>query len=483
MRFGVGLAILGVGVVGLGWWARAEYATHIQTILMSSAQVVAAGSVHGVTPQVMGRDIRVTGLADGPAERATLIARFNAIPGRRVVVDALEVLPMVTPFTLRAIWMDGVLTAEGYAPTQAAQEELAALGAGGLTLAAGAPDTHWAQAAGIGIAVLEQLEHGEIALADRQMSMSGVARTPDEGEAARAVLDTLPAGYQSQLGLSYLDDGAPPDYSLSYTAADGGSVEGKLPTGLDAATLAAALGVNELENNATQGLIGDPGQVPVALSALSPWMLEIETLDVSVAPEGTEIIAGFGKGADLELLRAALAADMAAAGSTASVSVVAVEASGAEGAQRVNHASGDTEELRRGYWLPVVGFAPDAASCAAETDSALAAHRIGFVTGSARLDAHARSAVNDLAAVLGACLRDAGLHAEIGGHTDATGGEAANLTLSLDRAEAVRAALVARGVPEAGLTAQGYGATEPVAGNDTEAGRAANRRTAVRWIE
>ena len=64
-----------------------------------------------------------------------------------------------------------------------------------------------------------------------------------------------------------------------------------------------------------------------------------------------------------------------------------------------------------------------------------------------------------------------------------TGSDEANLALSLARAQAVRAALLARGLPEGALTAEGFGASVPVADNATDEGRAANRRTAVRWIE
>ncbi len=63
------------------------------------------------------------------------------------------------------------------------------------------------------------------------------------------------------------------------------------------------------------------------------------------------------------------------------------------------------------------------------------------------------------------------------GHTDGTGVPAANERLSLERANAVKAALIARGVPAEHVTAQGIGQGQPLASNDTEEGRARNRRT------
>ena len=62
------------------------------------------------------------------------------------------------------------------------------------------------------------------------------------------------------------------------------------------------------------------------------------------------------------------------------------------------------------------------------------------------------------------------------GHTDNIGGAAFNKGLSDRRARAVKTYLVEAGVPEAQLTAVGFGLDKPVAGNDSEAGRSQNRR-------
>jgi len=65
---------------------------------------------------------------------------------------------------------------------------------------------------------------------------------------------------------------------------------------------------------------------------------------------------------------------------------------------------------------------------------------------------------------------------EVAGHTDSIGTEQYNQALSVRRANAVKDYLVSKGVKASRLSAKGYGESQPVASNDTEAGRAENRR-------
>jgi outer membrane protein OmpA-like peptidoglycan-associated protein len=67
----------------------------------------------------------------------------------------------------------------------------------------------------------------------------------------------------------------------------------------------------------------------------------------------------------------------------------------------------------------------------------------------------------------------------IEGYTDNVGGDAHNQTLSEKRAASVKAYLVAAGVASTRLTTQGFGATKPVASNDTELGKSQNRRVEI----
>lgn len=102
--------------------------------------------------------------------------------------------------------------------------------------------------------------------------------------------------------------------------------------------------------------------------------------------------------------------------------------------------------------------------------------RIGFQTGSASLTPESREQLRNVATILKAYPAAA---VAIEGHTDDVGDAGSNMSLSAARASAVFEALRAEGVTNP-TTSQGYGSTRPVADNATEAGRASNRRVALR---
>jgi outer membrane protein OmpA-like peptidoglycan-associated protein len=71
---------------------------------------------------------------------------------------------------------------------------------------------------------------------------------------------------------------------------------------------------------------------------------------------------------------------------------------------------------------------------------------------------------------------------QIEGHTDNVGNDADNMKLSENRAKAVVNYLVSKNISAARLTAKGFGATKPIAENNTEEGRAQNRRTELKVV-
>lgn len=99
---------------------------------------------------------------------------------------------------------------------------------------------------------------------------------------------------------------------------------------------------------------------------------------------------------------------------------------------------------------------------------------IEFATNSAQLDAASEVLLTTFANYL---LRHPGYRAQIWGHTDNRGVAAENQALSERRAEAVKQWLIHCGVAPDRLRAKGWGASKPLESNDTESGRARNRRT------
>ena len=100
--------------------------------------------------------------------------------------------------------------------------------------------------------------------------------------------------------------------------------------------------------------------------------------------------------------------------------------------------------------------------------------KIHFETGSAILAGNSFELLDEIATTV---LGNPNLgHIEVAGHTDSQGSASGNLTLSQRRAETVMNYIVDRGASAERLSARGYGEEEPIADNETPAGRATNRR-------
>ncbi len=101
---------------------------------------------------------------------------------------------------------------------------------------------------------------------------------------------------------------------------------------------------------------------------------------------------------------------------------------------------------------------------------------VAFGTGQTSLRPEARAHLGKLVQFV---QSKPGKHVRIEGYTDSSGNAAVNQALSLKRAQSVRDALVEQGVDASRISVVGRGESDPVASNDTAAGRAKNRRVVV----
>jgi outer membrane protein OmpA-like peptidoglycan-associated protein len=105
---------------------------------------------------------------------------------------------------------------------------------------------------------------------------------------------------------------------------------------------------------------------------------------------------------------------------------------------------------------------------------------INFPSGKAEVPATAMAFLQNAAAQIKQLPPNTML--EIAGFTDNTGDAAANVTLSQQRADAVRNELIKAGVNPAMLVAKGYGGANPIADNNLLEGRYRNRRIEYRVV-
>jgi OOP family OmpA-OmpF porin len=198
------------------------------------------------------------------------------------------------------------------------------------------------------------------------------------------------------------------------------------------------------------------------------WVTRITDTTVSVAPiKPINLLAEtFGFTANIPKLSEAIEGTPIAAGASIAFDLVfktgalkpAVESTLANQQKRV------AEEA---------GAALSADACEVRFTVVSQTGAIQFKTGRSVIEPASEAILNSVADIANRC---GAIKFEISGHTDNVGDARENLRLSQERAQAVRAYLQSKGVNPARMTTKGLGGERPIKPNDTEAGRAANRR-------
>jgi len=402
---------------------------------------------------VEGRDVTLAADAFSEQGRRGAVASVTAVPGVRLVNDETRLVPEATPFVWSAERDVARVTLSGSSPLPATRGRLmeaARVSLGGvevvdqMNLARGAPKS-FDNAALLLVDQVSKLKDGKITISDDKVSLSGMARDLGGREAIAAALKNLPEGYS----VAANDIKAPPYIFQAYKdpVAVTLTLTGYVPDNNAHGTIVAAAGRKFFSEKVVDSLktsVGAPsgfaGAVVPALAALS--RLSTGTLVVS----------------DREVKLAGDALYDAAP------------------AQIRNNLLKDFPQgwqVKADISVKPAAAPVDATVCQQLFSELLGKGTIRFETGRSTLDPDSGGLLDRL---IETALRCPTANIEVEGHTDAAGDAAANQSLSEKRAQAVVDYLVKAGLPASRFTAVGYGSSQPVASNDTEEGKAQNRR-------
>ena len=417
-----------------------------------------------------------------PENQATVDAAVQAMRDAAPEYDittAIEPYDDGAPFSLQATFDGDLLSAAGKVPADfgdgldanlLATKTTSEIATAFITDDSGT----WPDVAHAGLNALATLEEGTLDITGDTITLNGMSRSPAAFETTKAAL----GNFANAGEVSFLDDGSPIAMALTYNG-DTATVSGKLPADLTPTDISEALGIEVTDDGTTQSVLTSEADLLAPLLSISDALPEVDNLTFTNGANGAQFDAVAAPGVDAAQLNALLAEKL---GETASVAVADATELPTQGSTRTNRFTGRTEVFSSGYWLPRFDFRSTEAACAEQSDALLEESKVRFLSGSAELDVQSIRAINGLSALVRKCALEAGLFLTVSGHTDNTGDPDANLALSQARADAVRDAILARGVTQSAVTAQGFGDTQPIADNDTEEGKAANRRTAFSWV-
>lgn len=410
--------------------------------------------------------VTVTASTDTAAERQELESQLSrqAPAGLAVTLAISAPRPVLTPFSLRFRQdAEGARLEACSAGTEAdmARIRAAAGEEAPCTLGLGSPSPAWAEAAEAAIAAVRALGGGEAVLTDADVTLSAAE------DADPAAFDRAAAALRARLPAPFVLAVVRPERVVE-TAAGPAEFDATLEDGK------ARLRGRFLDDRQRQTALAY-AQSRFGAGGVA---LESETSDALPEGWGLRVLAGLEALSRLHDGQVSVRPEVIAVTGTSG-------RSGAQGeiaralAERLGAAAPVRIAVRYDKRLDPQAALPTPQECVAALNGILEGHKVTFAPGSASIEAGAGRTLDAVAQAMRPCVD---VRMEIGGHTDAQGRDEMNLQLSQARAEAVLEALLARRVPVGNLTARGYGETQPIAGNNDEAGREANRRIEFRLL-
>lgn len=381
--------------------------------------------------------------------------------------------PVIAPFTIRFLLDgDGARFDACSADSEAAREAIltAAIAAGlagevRCDLGLGTPSTRWGDAAVAGIAALAEIGGGTLTISNADVSIVGLEGTPQrQFDRAMGELEgTLPPVFSLTAVLPKLeaensDSGAEPPEFLA-TRSPEGQVQ-------------------------LRGLLGDEATRAAVESYAAA------AFGVGNVLPATRIDANVPQGWAMRVLAALEGLSYMANGSATvtATKISIVGQTGIESARsdiarilssKLEDGAAFDLDVTYSEALDPLAALPTAEECVELINVAGNKRKITFAPSSSDIEQDAMATIDAIADILRDCQS---VQIEISGHTDSQGREIMNEQLSQARADAVLNAIMARRVLTSNLSAKGYGESEPIADNGTEAGREANRRIEFRLV-
>lgn len=409
--------------------------------------------------------VAITAISDSEAEKRKFESELRAmVPADvRLVLDISAPRPVITPFTLRFIVdAEGARFDSCSADSDRARNQiLGAAAAAGLagtslcTVGLGTPTPRWSEAVVLAIGAVAELGSASVTFSDADVTLL-------------AGSDVTQAAFDKVVG--ELETGLPDAFSLTST------LEKKETATQGPAEFTATLseaGKVELRGRLTDEMLRKAVDAFARAAFAGAEVLTATRLDPTL-PDGwpVRVLAGLEALAEVDsgslLVRADTVEVTGVTGSLEARGKITQILSGKLGQGQTFRVNVRYDEA-----LDPVASLPTPEECVADVNAVIARTKITFTPASAEIATTARPVLDELAKILVACPP---MQMEISGHTDAQGSEGGNQALSQARAEAVLLALQGRRVDISGMTAKGHGEATPIADNETDAGREANRR-------